>query len=257
MTIYSLDVLLSQFGTSPLFHVDSNCCFLTCIQISQETGKVVWFFHLFKNFPQFVVIHTIKGFSTVNAAEVDVFLEFSCFFYDPMDVGNLISGSSAFSKFSLNNGILLIYKKEQVCISSNEVDKPGVYYTEWSKSERERQILYINTCIWNLERWYQQSYMHGSKGDTDVKNRLLDPVGEGKGGMTWENSTETWTLPYVKQMTSATSVHEAGHPKPVLWDPEGYGGKGGGGGLRMAGKHLNLFIFPIHVDVWQKPSFVK
>ena len=80
----------------------SNCCFLTCIQISQEAGKVVWCFHLLKNFPQFVVIHTIKGFGVVNKAEVDVFLEFSCFFYDPMNVNNLISGSSAFSKSSLN-----------------------------------------------------------------------------------------------------------------------------------------------------------
>ena len=62
---------------------------------------MVWCSHLFKNFPQFVVIHTVKGFSIVNEAEVDVFLDFSCFFYDPMDVGNLISGSSTFSKSSL------------------------------------------------------------------------------------------------------------------------------------------------------------
>ena len=80
----------------------SNCCFLTWIQISQEAGKVVWYSHFFKNFPQFVVIHTVKGFSIVNKAEVDVFLEFSCFFYDPADVGNLISDSSAFFKTSLN-----------------------------------------------------------------------------------------------------------------------------------------------------------
>ena len=73
----------------------SNCCFLTCIQVFQEAGKVVWYSHLFKNFPQFVMIHTVKGFSIVNEAEVNVFLEFSCFFHDPMDVGNLISGSSA------------------------------------------------------------------------------------------------------------------------------------------------------------------
>ena len=66
-----------------------------------------------------------------------------------------------------------------------------------------------------------RSYMQDSKGDTDVKNRLLDSVG-GEGGMTWEDSTETCTLPYVKQMSSASSVHEAGDPKPVLWDnPEG------------------------------------
>ena len=75
---------------------NSNCCFLTCRQISQEAGQVVWYCHLFQNFPQFVVIHTLKGFGVVNKAEIDVFLEFSCFFHDPADVGNLISGSSAF-----------------------------------------------------------------------------------------------------------------------------------------------------------------
>ena len=80
----------------------SNCCFLTCIQISQEADKVVWYSHLFQNFPQFVVIHRVKGFSAVNEAEVDVLLEFSCFYYNPVDVGQLISGFSAFSKYSLN-----------------------------------------------------------------------------------------------------------------------------------------------------------
>ena len=83
-----------------------NCCFLTHVQISQEIGNVVWYSCLLKNFSQFVVIHTVKGFSILNKAEIDVlfcffFLEFSCFFYDPMDVGNLISGSSALSKSSL------------------------------------------------------------------------------------------------------------------------------------------------------------
>ena len=80
----------------------SNCCFLTCIQISQEAGQVVWYSHLFQNFPQFIVIHTAKCFGLVNKAEIDVFLELSCFFDDPADVGILISGSSAFSKTSLN-----------------------------------------------------------------------------------------------------------------------------------------------------------
>ena len=80
----------------------SNHCFLTCIQFSQEAGKVVWHSHLFNNFPLFVVVHTVKGFSVVNEAEVDVFPEFSCFSCDPTDVGYLISGSSAFSKYSLN-----------------------------------------------------------------------------------------------------------------------------------------------------------
>ena len=80
----------------------SNCCFLTCIQVSQEAGQVVWYSHLLKNFPQFIVIHTVKGFGIVNKAEVDVFMELSWFFYDPAYVGNLITGSSAFSKTSLN-----------------------------------------------------------------------------------------------------------------------------------------------------------
>ena len=79
----------------------SNYCFLTCIQVSQEVGKVVCYSHHFKNFPQCVLIQRIRGFSIVNEAEVDVFLELSCFFDDPADVGNLISGSFAFPKSSL------------------------------------------------------------------------------------------------------------------------------------------------------------
>ena len=80
----------------------SNCCFLTCIQVSQEAGQVVWYSHLFQTFPQFIVIHRVKGFGIVNKAEIDVYLELSCLFDDSTDVGNLISGSSAFSKSSLN-----------------------------------------------------------------------------------------------------------------------------------------------------------
>ena len=80
--------------------VHGSCyCFLTRTQVSQKTGKVVWYAHLSKKFPQFVVIHTVIDFSVVN--EADVLLEFSCFFYDPTDVGNLISGSSAISKSRL------------------------------------------------------------------------------------------------------------------------------------------------------------
>ena len=80
----------------------SNCCFLTCIWVSQEAGQVVWYSYLFLNFPQVIVIHTVKGFGKVNKAEIDVILEFYCFSNDPADVGNLISYSSAFSKTSLN-----------------------------------------------------------------------------------------------------------------------------------------------------------
>ena len=80
----------------------SNSCFLICLQISQEAGKVVWYSHLLENFPQFVVIHTDKGLSIVDETEIHVFLELSSLFDNPADVGNLISGSPAFSKTSLN-----------------------------------------------------------------------------------------------------------------------------------------------------------
>ena len=87
------------FFQGPSAMSGSNCCFLTCTQVSQETGEMVWYPYLFKNFPQFVVIHSVKAFSVDNEAEVEVFLEY-CFFYDLIDVCNLISGSSAF----LNQG---------------------------------------------------------------------------------------------------------------------------------------------------------
>ena len=80
----------------------SNCCLLICIYISQEAGQVVRHSHFFQNYPQYIVIHTVKGFGTVKKAETDVFLLLSCLFNDPVDVGSLISGSSAFSKTSLN-----------------------------------------------------------------------------------------------------------------------------------------------------------
>ena len=77
--MYNLEVLLFLFGTSLLFHVSSNCCFLTCIQISQEAGQVVWYSHLFQSVPQFRVIHPVKGFCIVTKAEIDVFVELLLF----------------------------------------------------------------------------------------------------------------------------------------------------------------------------------
>ena len=99
VTIYSLDLLLFLFGTSIS---SSNCFFLTCIQVSQEAGQVLWYSHLLKNLPQFIVIHTVKGFGMVNKAEIVGFLGLSCFSVDSVDVGNLISGSSAFCKTILS-----------------------------------------------------------------------------------------------------------------------------------------------------------
>ena len=96
----------------------SHCCFLTCIQISQEAGQVVWYFHLFENFPQFIVIYIVE--SCNQKAEVDVFLEFFCFFSDPRDVGNLISGSFAFSKSSLNIWKFTVHVLLQPCLKSFE-----------------------------------------------------------------------------------------------------------------------------------------
>ena len=94
--------------------------------------------------------------------------------------------------------------------------------------------------------------MQGSKRDTDIKNRLLDNVLEGKGGMIRENNTETCILPYVKEMTSASLMHEAGHSKPVLWDNQ-WGGLGRevDEGFRKGCIHVCLRL--IRVDVWQRP----
>ena len=122
VTIYSLDVLLSNLELVRCSTSSSNCCILSCIQVSQEAGKVSWYSHLLKNFPQFVVIHTVKGFNVVNEAEVHAFLEFSSFIYDTMDVGNLISGSSVFSKSSLN-----IWK-----FSAHTLLKPGLENFEYT-----------------------------------------------------------------------------------------------------------------------------
>ena len=90
----------------------SNCCFLTCIQVSQETGKVVWYYHLFKDFPQFIVTNTVKGFSVVNDVEVVVFLESPYFLYDPTNVGNLISGSTDFLNQLVHLEVFSSYKAE-------------------------------------------------------------------------------------------------------------------------------------------------
>ena len=84
--------------------------------------------------------------------------------------------------FSFSNGLLLSYKKECIRVSPSEVDESRAYYTEWSISERKRQILYINAYVWNLERWCWWAYLQGSNGNTDIGNRPVDTVGEGVGG---------------------------------------------------------------------------
>ena len=129
----------------------SNCCFLTSIQISQEASQAVWYSHLFQNFPQFVVIHTVKGFGIVSKVEVGVFLELSCFFDNPTDVGNLISGSSSSSKISLN-----IWK-----FAIHVLLKPGLensehYFTrEWDECNyAEIWVFFGIAFLWDwTENW--------------------------------------------------------------------------------------------------------
>ena len=93
-----------NFGPVHCSMSSSNYFFLTCIQVSHEAGQVVWYSHLLKNFPQFIVIHTAKGCGIVYKAEIDDFLKLSCFFHDPVSVSNLISGSSAFLKPAWTSG---------------------------------------------------------------------------------------------------------------------------------------------------------
>jgi len=108
VTVYNLDVLLSQIGTSSLFHIQFWLLLLDLHSL--EAGKVVWYYHLLKNFPQFVVIHTVKGFNVVNEAEVDVSLELSCLFYYSMYVFNLFSASSALFKSRLHIWLFLVHE---------------------------------------------------------------------------------------------------------------------------------------------------
>ena len=127
------------------------CCFLTCILISQESGQVIWYSHLFKTFPQFVVIHTVKGFGIVNKAEVDVCLELSCFLYDPKDVGNLIFGSSAFSKPSLNIWKFMVHMKLKPGLENFE----HYFASVWDEHNCVVVRMYIGiTFLWDWnENW--------------------------------------------------------------------------------------------------------
>ena len=130
----------------------SNCCFLTFIQIAQEAGKVACYSHLLKNFPQFVVVHTVKGFGIVKEAKVDVSLKLSRFF-NSTDVGNLISGSSIFSKCSLN-----IWR-----FSIHILLKPGLENFETVRSSMSGSNCCFLTCIQVSQKtskvvWYSHNF---------------------------------------------------------------------------------------------------
>ena len=140
MTIYSLDVLLFLLEPVCCSMSSSNCCFLTCIQISQEAGQVLWYSYLFQNFPQFLVIHTVKGFGIVSKAETGTLLLSD----DPADIGNLISGSSAFSKTSLN-----VWK-----ITVHLLLKPGLenfenYFTSVRDAIMQLQLCNTLSILWH------------------------------------------------------------------------------------------------------------
>ena len=136
MTIYILDVLLSQFGTSLLFHFQL-CCFLTCTEISQEAGQVAWHSHLFQNYPQVVVIHTVQSFGILSKAEVVVFPELSCFFNDPTDVGNLIN----FRAQNLDSASWL-YSPCNVD-RQGELQESELSLAEWKYFKRDRVLIFL------------------------------------------------------------------------------------------------------------------
>ena len=130
-----------------------NCCFLTCIQVSQEIDKVVWYSYNFKNFSQFVVIHTVKGFSIVNEA-VDVFLEFLCFLYDPTNVGSLISGSSAFSKPSLHIWKLLVHVLLKPSLKDFEHNLTSMW--KWAQVYSSKWKWFSSIVVWTIP-WSEMS----------------------------------------------------------------------------------------------------
>ena len=152
MTIYSLDVLLFLFGTSLLFHVQIQFL-LPDLHTGFSRGRSgVWYSHIFQNFPQFIVIHTVKDFGIVNKAEVDVFLLLSCFFNDPLDVGNLVSGSSAFSKTSLNIWKFTGKKSprfQEEILKLNRTDGKGKLYRK-QKTDSTEEPATIFLCTWQV-----------------------------------------------------------------------------------------------------------
>ena len=122
------------------------------------------------------------------------------------------------------NGILFSHKKEWIWVSYSEVDEPRTCYTEWSRSEREKQILYSNTYMWNLERWHWWTHLQGGKGDTDTENEPVDTVRE------WEGGTDAEQHQHVHTTTCKVEAGEKlrynSKPSVVLSDDLGWGRRG-------------------------------
>ena len=121
------------------------------------------------------------------------------------------------------NGILWTHRKECIWVCFKEVGETRAYYTEWSKSESQKQLLCINAYIWNLEKWYWRAHMLGRNRDVDIHNRLMDTVGEGEGGMNWDSSMEIHTFCSVQFSSSVVSDslrhHESQHARPPCPSP--------------------------------------
>ena len=126
---------------------------------------------------------------------------------------------------NIYNGILLSHKKERNWVICRDVDVPRVCHTEGSKSEREKQILYINTYMWNLEKWYRWTYFQGRNRDAGIENGHVDTVREGEGGMNWEIRIDIYTLPCVKEIASGNLLYSTG--SSALWRPRWVGWGGG------------------------------
>ena len=133
---------------------------------------------------------------------------------------------------------------------------PRDCYIDWSKSEREKQVSYISTYIWNLENWYWWPYLQGRNRDADTEDRLVDTAGAGEGGMNWESSTEIYALPYVKEKGDGKLPHNTQGAQPAtLWQLEGWDTVGGERKVHREGTYINPWL--IHVDAWQKPTHCK
>ena len=130
------------------------------------------------------------------------------------------------------------------------MDGTGAYYTEWSNPERKTPIQYTNAYVWNLESWWWQPFKRDSKIDTEVQNSLLDSVGEGEGGMIWENAIETCLISYIKWIISPGFMHDTGCLGLVHWGrPRGM--IQGGWSEGASGWGTRVYLWWIHVDVWQ------
>ena len=201
----------------------SNCCFLTCIQISQEAGQLVWYSHLFQNFPQFVVIHTVKGFDKVNKAEVDVFLELSCFFDDRIDVSSLISGSSAFSKSRLNIWkftvhVLLkpglknfehyfasVWVQHFHSIMSPTMGFMGIYMDTFAPAPKLQAHLHFSPTQLSLGL----SLDHAGGGD----------LGKVSGSRLWQEIIDSWEFSvWSRNMRFELGTSLCPHKTPILWE---------------------------------------